>query len=111
MVYLKRDKSGKIIAVYNEKTDEASETADVESPDVLAFFSEGDDKTKYQFLISDLQLIRVLEDLIDILIEKNIITITDFPAPVISKLLDRQRIRQHLFDAGGMEFYDDEDDQ
>ncbi len=43
-----------------------------------------------KFLQSDLQLIRVVEDVINILMDKNIITITDFPQPVIDKLLERQ---------------------
>lgn len=110
MVYIRRDKKGKIEALFQMKTDEALEKADLSSPELLDFFYHSENKSKYGFIFSDLQLIRVLEDLIDILIEKNIISITDFPARVIDKILDRHRVRQHLMNTGGMEFYNEDDD-
>lgn len=110
MAYIKRDKKGRIQALYIDKTDEAEEKADLSSPEILEFFAQSDNETKFNFILSDLQFIRVLEDLIDILIEKNIITITDFPAAVIEKLLERHKIRQHLINMGGMEFYNEDDD-
>ena len=63
-----------------------------------------------RLLKSDLAFIRVLEDLIDVLIKKNIVTITDFPEPVIKKLLERQSIRNRILGSSGMEFYDDENE-
>lgn len=42
----------------------------------------------------DLQLIRVIEDLVDILIRKGLISVGDLPEPVQLKLLERQSLRQ-----------------
>lgn len=46
------------------------------------------------FRESDIQLARVLEDLITILIERNIIRFTDFPAAAQKRLNDRQSMRK-----------------
>ncbi len=83
MVYIRRDKSGKICAVFSEKTDEAAEEVEIDSPEFVDFLMRCDVNLQMKFLQSDLQMIRVLEDVIDILMDKNIVTITDFPQPVM----------------------------
>ena len=45
------------------------------------------------FRESDIQLARVLEDLISLLIKRNIIRFTDFPAAAQKRLNDRQSMR------------------
>lgn len=45
-------------------------------------------------LAKDLQLIRVIEDLIDVLVRKGVISTNDLPEPVQLKLLERQALRQ-----------------
>ncbi|WED43966.1 hypothetical protein [Legionella cardiaca] len=103
MTYIKRDSEGKICAIYETGSSEMEEI-DMAHPEVLEFLARCDNKKKLELLQSDLQLIRVLEDLIDVLISKNVIRITDFPQPVINKLLSRQSIRKRLSGAIGMEF-------
>ncbi|WP_058442236.1 hypothetical protein [Legionella brunensis] len=103
MVYIKRDNKGKICALYEAGSAEMEEV-DIQHPEVLEFLVRCDSKKQLEWLQSDLQLIRVLEDLIDVLISKNVIKITDFPQPVINKLLSRQSIRERLSGAIGMEF-------
>lgn len=44
-------------------------------------------------LESDLSLIRALEDLIDVLIRKEVLRLTDLPDSVQTKLLSRRRLR------------------
>lgn len=46
------------------------------------------------FRESDIQLARVLEDLISMLIERNIIRFTDFPEAAQKRLNDRQSMRK-----------------
>jgi len=82
---------------------------ELESNDLLSFLMRIGNNDSLELLRSDLQFIRVLEDLIEVLIKKNQIAITDFPQPVIDKLLQRQSIRSHFTGSLGMEFYDDED--
>ena len=48
------------------------------------------------FETSDLKLIRVIEDVIDLLIAKNVICITELPPPVQTKLMERRSLRQSL---------------
>lgn len=45
-------------------------------------------------LTKDLELIRVIEDLIDVLVRKGVISTSDLPEPVQLKLLERQALRQ-----------------
>ena len=47
------------------------------------------------FRESDIQLARVLEDLISILIERNLIRFTDFPQAAQKRLNDRQNMRKN----------------
>ncbi|VEG89753.1 hypothetical protein [Legionella spiritensis] len=107
MVYIKRDKQGNVFSIC-EHGQPGDEQLDLDHPDVIAFLHRCEGEEKFKLLQSDLQLIRVVEDLIDVLISKNIITITDFPQSVIEKLLARQSFRKRLTGSIGMEFEDDQ---
>lgn len=52
------------------------------------------------FRESDIHLARVLEDLISLLIERDIIRFTDFPSAAQKRLIDRQTLRHqsHILD-------------
>ncbi|WP_020183990.1 MULTISPECIES: hypothetical protein [unclassified Methylotenera] len=93
MAYVLRNDQGNIIA--------ASSTVQVETnwqflenkhPDYIAFI-EAELKQHAAFRESDIQLARVLEDLIEILIERNLIQFTDFPSAAQKRLNDRQSMR------------------
>ncbi|MDY0874172.1 hypothetical protein [Dongia rigui] len=45
---------------------------------------------------SDLDMIRVYEDLTDILLTKNVVMLTDFPPAAQDKLMRRKRLRSSL---------------
>jgi hypothetical protein len=45
---------------------------------------------------SDMRLVRVLEDLIDLLIARDVIRFTDLPRAAQEKLLERRSMRQSL---------------
>ena len=109
MVYIKRDKDGRICAMYSQETASVTEEIDTDDPEFIDFLMQCDKNLQLKFLKSDLQLIRVLEDVINILMDKNIITITDFPQPVIDKLLARQAFRKRYVGVAGMEYKDDEE--
>lgn len=109
MVYIKRDKDGQISSVYSEETEGVTEQIEVDSPEFSEFLMRCDKNMRSKFLQSDLQMIRVLEDVIDILMDKNIITITDFPQPVIDKLLARQAFRKRFAGVAGMEYNEDDE--
>ena len=99
-VYVKRDADQRIIAVSRVALPDFGEQLDSEHPDVIAFLGFGalDTHAEKTFIQSDLQLIRVLEDLIEILIEKNIIRLTELPEAAQSKLLSRKKVREAVSD-------------
>ena len=49
-----------------------------------------------EWMESDLALARVIEDLIEVLIDKKLIMFTDFPAGAQRKLLDRRGLRKEF---------------
>ena len=93
MVFIKRDEKGQICAIYNQQTPTVTEQADIKSTELADFLISCDKESYLKFLQSDLEFIRVIEDVIVVLIEKNLITLTDFPPTVIDKLLTRQSVR------------------
>lgn len=95
MPYIQRDPDGKILAVSNDPLSGPSEQISADAPELRAFFSMLDQQEKV-FETSDLKLIRVIEDVIDLLIAKNVICITDLPSPVQTKLMERRSLRQTL---------------
>ncbi|WP_458734623.1 tryptophan synthase subunit beta like protein [Zobellella taiwanensis] len=111
-MFVKRDPSGRILAVSLEQEPGIEEAIADDSPELSLFFSASrqEETVHLQALReSDIALARVLEDLIDVLIDKNLIQFTDLPPMAQHKLLTRQGLRhqQHRLDLLTEE--DDED--
>lgn len=100
MPYVNRDENGKIIALVSQSGQDETEKLSASDPEVLAFLQESEsDSPPREFLdSSDLELVRVLEDVINLLVEKNIINFTELPDEVQHKLLNRQYAREKLHD-------------
>lgn len=98
MVFVKRNSEQEIIAIFSEDTEDNLEAIDAQDEEILNFLTRcsQDREMSLTFLKLDLELIRVIEDVIKILMSKNIISITDFPQPVIEKLIKRKKIRSQL---------------
>ncbi len=96
MVFVKRDQNKKIIAVFAEMEETGLEQISSDDPDLKMFLLKCAIDRDYALIKSDLELIRVIEDIIHILMAKDIIHITDFPDPVIEKLSAREAIRGHF---------------
>jgi hypothetical protein len=94
MPYVKRDEQGRIIAVNLEPADDLMELPSG-SPELLEFMRRMglEQNTLEQ---SDMRLVRVLEDLIDLLIARDVIRFTDLPLPAQEKLMERRSMRQSL---------------
>ena len=84
MLYVHRNANGKITGLSLEPGEKA-EAASINDPDVKEFLAE-----------SDLDMARVLEDLIALLIKKNIITEDELPESAQLKLLYRRNTRNFL---------------
>lgn len=93
MPYVGRDEHGNIITVSAQSSPLANEFIAAEADELLRYLAQisprGDD-----FARSDQDLIRVVEDIIDTLIEKNIIRFTDLPEAAQDKLVHRRSLRR-----------------
>jgi hypothetical protein len=92
--YVTRDKQGQITSVSLQPDQGASEVA-TGSPELLDFMR----KVALEhgtLLESDMHLVRVLEDLIDLLIARDLIRFTDLPLPAQDKLMERRSMRESL---------------
>lgn len=109
MPFVKRDAAGRIAAVHAELVENGLEPIDPHSPELAAFMAQGDDKDdaiRRSFSEADAGFIRVLEDLIDVLIQRGYIQFSDFPEAAQKKMMDRRGLRreyaylQSLFGGG-----------
>lgn len=94
MPYIKRDNQGRITTV-NLEQGEGFEELPSTSPELIEFINRmGLEQSTLQQ--SDMRLVRVLEDLIDLLISRDLIRFTDLPLPAQEKLMERRSMRQSL---------------
>jgi hypothetical protein len=97
MPYITRDAAGQICAVTQTES-EGSEEISAHSAELMAFiFAHESAETPQHYLQStDLDMIRAIEDLIRVLIEKSVILMSDLPSPVQQKLKTRSSARNQL---------------
>lgn len=69
---------------------------------------EQDESIKEQLSTSDAELVRVLEDLIDVLIANGTIRMTDLPPKALEKLTSRKQTRRKLNNS--LNLIDDDED-
>jgi glutamate/tyrosine decarboxylase-like PLP-dependent enzyme len=98
MLYIKKDAAGNIISLHNEPESGASEKKSLTDAEVLEFLSKHTDKDPTVQLLShsDTSIIRILEDLIDLLIRKNVILFTELPEEAQVKIMERKQLRQKI---------------
>lgn len=98
MPFVKRNADGKILAVYANAVQDGLQELNAEDPALVEFLSTGDPdaEAKRDMIESDLGLARVLEDLIDLLIEKGAFRFTDLPEAAQRKLLARRGLRKEF---------------
>lgn len=107
MPYVYRDAQGAIAAVYDQSVDGGEEVA-VDDPALTAFIQKNlPTVPSDEWVQSDLALARVMEDLIEILIDKKVLMFTDFPEGAQKKLLERRGFRKEFSYVEGL-FGDDE---
>lgn len=97
MPYARRDAAGLISSLHREPAADAAEFLPEDHPEVRAFVgggSTGDEGATERFARMDADFVRVLEDVIDALINRNLINITDLPAEAQAKLFSRKSFRE-----------------
>ncbi|NOQ79315.1 MAG: hypothetical protein GQ546_07930 [Gammaproteobacteria bacterium] len=96
MPFIKRDNNKQIIGIFCEKQEDAQEELSVNNKEIIEFLESEDysEYTNHLLSQSDAEFIRVLEDLIDVLLDKHILLLTDLPEAAQYKLLKRKKIRK-----------------
>jgi len=126
MPFVTRNEAGDVVAMYHSAQSTASEELPAEHPDVIKFMQSATDEsaappsasekdllaevirnvvseqqsqishTLDELSSSDLDMARVVEDLIEVLIQKQIIMSTDLPAIAMEKYTNRQSLRHKI---------------
>lgn len=91
MPYVRRQPSGEIESVHRSPSLDATEYLDAATPELQRFLNRADASEAFGRLDAD--TVRVLEDLIDLLLAKGLLRITDFPGPAQAKLFARKDLR------------------
>lgn len=92
-MFVKRDSSGAICAVSLAATTEVMEEIADDSAELLVFLQQLRPEMEQSLVQTDLQMARVLEDVVNLLIDKSVIRFTDLPEAAQSKLLIRKEMR------------------
>ena len=107
MPFIRRDAQGAIDSLHR-RDDGAAEFLPDDHPDVRAFLGAGPVAPDEAFATLDADFIRVIEDVIDTLISKNVINITDLPVEAQTKLFSRKGYRERATKDALKLFGDDE---
>ena len=92
MPYVRRDDAGRIETIQRNADEACSEYIADGDGELLAFI--GAEPTPGEFDQLDAGFVRVLEDVIDTLVIKNIVNITDLPEQAQAKLFARKSFRE-----------------
>jgi hypothetical protein len=99
MPFVGRDAAGRVTSLHREQDSQELQYLPPNHPDVAGFMDPVGEKAperRGELLKSDLEMIRVFEDLTDLLISRNIVVLTDFPPAAQDKLVRRKRLRSSL---------------
>ncbi|PLA75334.1 hypothetical protein CYQ88_01845 [Hydrogenovibrio sp. SC-1] len=97
MVYIKRNAQNEIIDMqFSPKS--GYEYCSLYDPDIKSFIEESQNEELIKKILKtmDIEMVRVIEDLVDILVDRRLILFTDLPEPVQNKLLFKRSIRENL---------------
>ncbi len=98
MFYAEKDRNGKIVAIRAEPEHDGGPIEVISQEELLDFLTKSSGTEQYQSLLqgTDRRVIRVLEDLIDVLIAKNIIMLTDLPDDAQQLIGTRKEARKRM---------------
>jgi hypothetical protein len=91
MPYVKRDTAGRIVAV-SQVADEAHPEQVSDDDPALAVFLRGM-SAGAEFVESDLDFVRVFEDVLELLLARGVIRFTDLPGAAQAKMIRRRSMR------------------
>lgn len=92
-MYVKRNSAGEIIALGKFADTDFTETIASDAPELLAFLQSGKSAEQLALEQTDQTMARVLEDIVNLLVEQGVIRFTDLPLAAQQKLLTRRELR------------------
>lgn len=120
MPFVSRNADGRVVVLSHEPSSDMTEVLGPDHPDVVEFLNtspsspDGEaieedpvERHKQDLTDTDMSLIRAIEDLINILIEKGVIARTDLH-PQLTELLERRQRLRRLVQEFGDDPMDDE---
>lgn len=104
MIYVQRDVAGRLLRVEYEPFEGMTENLAIESEELQSWLVAREEvKARLDSLKqSDLELVRVLEDVVSALVERGVIRYTDLPAAAREKLDQRAIVRAEIEGLSGL---------
>lgn len=109
-MYVKRDTTGQITLVSAQASGDCAEYVAPDNPELRQFVQVDEDDHHQRLRESDLDFVRVLEDVIGLLIEKDVIRFTDLPKIAQEKFSERQTMRSNVDSVGLLEETDEDEE-
>ncbi|MBD9484677.1 tryptophan synthase subunit beta [Pseudomonas sp. PDM14] len=103
MVYVQRDEKGRVLRVEKEPFDSMTHSMPAADPEVQSWLAS---RSLHEHLMSlqhsDLELVRVIEDLVGVLVDRGVMRYTDLPDAARNKLQQRAQARVQVEGLGGL---------
>jgi len=98
MPYVKRNENNEIVKIHQLKVEGCEQWVEDSDPELLGFIKglKVEDQVKQALSSSDNDMGRVVEDLIDLLMKKQIFVYTELPEAVQAKLNTRSQLRKDM---------------
>lgn len=111
MPYVTRNTAGEIHSVTYEADSDNHEYIDSKDGEFMSFLertTSKEDAALHALYQSDRDIARITEDLIHLMIQKNLIVFTELPEAVQRKVLEREKLRSRL-NSSPSNFLDEEE--
>lgn len=98
MPYVNRNAEGEIVKLLDAPVGPDSEWLELGQVEVMEFLQKlsNEGELKESLLSSDGEMVRVVEDLVDMLMEKQVFVFTELPEAVQTKLNARKKLRHDV---------------
>jgi uncharacterized NAD(P)/FAD-binding protein YdhS len=104
MLYVERNEQGDIVAISRDSKGSTAERKEAVDEEILAFLREhaSADSSLRTLVELDLKSIRIIDDIVDLLIRKNLIMFSELPSVAQEKLIARKRLRTFIHDSASI---------
>ncbi len=104
MLYVERNEKGEIVAIRRDRGGAAGEAKEAVDEEIRLFLGEDEGKEdgRPDLARLDTATIRVIDDIVELLVRKNLIMFSELPEAARDKLLARRRMRALIQDGGSI---------